>query len=201
MSPLYPIAKFLPRHVLDTIYKTYVRPYFDYCDCIYDGHLTISDELRLERLQNRAARLVTNALPRTSTTKLLLEIGWDKLKARRKVHRLLLYRRLKDDAAQIPSYIRNMIPDARQQDTGRALRNASLLTIPHSRTSAYQRSFIPQTSQHWNQLPHTIQTSQSHKQFKQGILLLHGTAQPPHYFTLGTKLGNTLHTQIRLGMS
>ena len=25
--------------------------------------------------------------------------------------------------------------------------------------------------------------------------------QPSHYFTLGTKVGNTLHTQIRLGMS
>ena len=201
LSPLYPIVKFLPRQVLDTIYKTYIRPYFDYCDCIYDGHLTISDELRLERLQNRAARLVTNTLPRTSTNKLRLELGWDSLKTRRKTHRLILYRQLKDDTTCIPDYIRNMITEVRRQDTGRVLRNANHLTIPHSQTSRYQRSFIPETSRHWNSLPLTIQSCQNRKEFKQNIELLYSTPQPSKYFTLGTKLGNTLHTQIRLGMS
>jgi len=201
LSPLYPIAKFLPRQVLDTIYKTYIRPHFDYCDCIYDGHLTISDELRLERLQNRAARIVTNTLPRTSTNKLRLELGWDSLKTRRKIHRLQLYRKLKDNSTHIPDYIRHMIPEARRQDTGRVLRNADQLTVPHSRTSSYQRSFIPNTSRNWNSLPHCIQSCQSRKQFEQNVKSLHSIPPPSHYLTLGTKLGNTLHTQIRLGMS
>lgn len=201
LSPLYPIAKFLPRQVLDIIYKTYIRPHFDYCDCIYDGHLTISDELRLERLQNRAARIVTSTLPRTSTNKLRLELGWDSLKTRRKVHRLMLYRKLKDKTTQIPDYITNMIPEPRRRDTGRVLRNADQLTVPHSRTSSYQRSFIPNTSRNWNSLPHSIQSCQSRKQFEQNVKSLHGIPQPSHYFTLGTKKGNTLHTQLRMGMS
>ena len=201
LSPLYPIAKFLPREVLDIIYKTYVRLPFDYCDCIYDGHLTIHDELRLERPQNRSARLVTNTLRRTSTDKLRLELGWDSLKTRRKIHRLLLYRQLKDDAPHIPDYLKDMIPEDRRQGTGRILRNENHRTIPRSRTSHYQRSFIPDTSRHWNQLPHEVRSCQESKKFKQHIKLLHSTPQPSHYFTLGTKVGNTLHTQIRLGMS
>ena len=199
--PYIQFAKFLPREVLDIIYKTYVRPHFDYCDCIYDGHLTIHDELRLERLQNRSARLVTNTLRRTSTDKLRLELGWDSLKTRRKIHRLILYRQLKDDAPHIPDYLKNMIPEDRRQGTGRILRNENHRTIPHSRTSHYQRSFIPDTSRHWNQLPHEVRSCQESKKFKQHIKLLHSTPQPSHYFTLGTKVGNTLHTQIRLGMS
>ena len=54
ISPLYPIAQHLPRHILDQIYKTYVRPHFDHCDTIYDGHITIRDSTRLETIQNRA---------------------------------------------------------------------------------------------------------------------------------------------------
>ena len=59
LSPLYAIAKHIPKNVLDNIYKTYIRPHFDYCDAIYDGHITAQDSAKLETLQNRAARLVT----------------------------------------------------------------------------------------------------------------------------------------------
>ena len=178
-----------------------MRPLFDYCDSIYDGHLTISDELRLERLQNRAARLVTGALPRTSTNKLRQELGWDRLQTRRKIHRLTLYRQLQADETSIPDYIRSMIPSVREHSTGRALRNQNQHTVPYSRTCTYQRSFIPNTSRQWNMLPRALRSCKESKQFKQNITLLYSSPQPSHYFTLGKKLGNALHTQLRLGMS
>ena len=53
LGPIYPIAKFLPRKILDNIYSTYIRPHFDYCDIIYDGNLTSTDVARLQSLQNR----------------------------------------------------------------------------------------------------------------------------------------------------
>ena len=86
MSPLYPIASKLSREILANLYTTYIRPYFDYCDIVYDGHLTAYDERRLETAQNRAARLTTGALYRTSTDKLRLELGWDRLSTRREIH-------------------------------------------------------------------------------------------------------------------
>ena len=88
LSPLYPVAHYLPRHILDQIYKIYIRPYFDYCDTIFDGHITIQDATKLETLQNRAARLTTGSLFRTSSDKLRLELGWEKLSTRRQMHKL-----------------------------------------------------------------------------------------------------------------
>ena len=90
LSPLYPIARYIPRPILDQIYKTYIRPHFDYCDSVYDGHITIQDATRLETLQNRSGRLVTGAMFRTSTDKLLQDLGWDKLSARRTIHKLTI---------------------------------------------------------------------------------------------------------------
>ena len=52
LSPLYTVASALPRPLLEHIYVTYVRPHFDYCDAIFDGHITAHDEHRLETLQN-----------------------------------------------------------------------------------------------------------------------------------------------------
>ena len=52
LGPIYPIAKFLPRAVLNDIYITYLRPLFDYCDIIYDGNSTLTDSARLHTLQN-----------------------------------------------------------------------------------------------------------------------------------------------------
>ena len=125
----------------------YVRPHFNYCDIICDrhlndGHLTISDKLRPERLQNRAARLVTGALPRTSTNKLKQEFVWVRLQTRRKIHRLTLYRQLQADATHMPDYIRSTIPSAREYSTGRALRNQNQHTVSYSRTCIYQSSLI-----------------------------------------------------------
>ena len=42
LSPLYSVARFLPRDVLVQIYTTNIEPLFDYCDVIYDKQLTMT---------------------------------------------------------------------------------------------------------------------------------------------------------------
>ena len=59
LSPLYQIASYVPRRELLQIYITYVQPHLDYCSAVYDGNLTTFDSRRLEKAQNRAARLIT----------------------------------------------------------------------------------------------------------------------------------------------
>ena len=147
LSPLYAIAKHLPRHILEQIYKTYIRPHFDHCDTIYDGHLTIRDSTRLETAQNRAARLTTGTLFRTSSDKLRTELGWDKLTTRRKIHRLTLYHKLNAHGSHnTPSYITTILPHTRAHDTNRALRNSSHHTRTQTRTTTFHsctRSLFP----------------------------------------------------------
>ena len=201
LSPLYPIAHHLPRNTLDAIYKTYVRPYLDYCDTIYDGHITIHDTMRLETFQNRAARLTTGALFRTSSDKLHKELGWDKLKTRRELHRLLLYHKLATSESQnVPNYIISLMPRSRQQDTNRSLRNAGHHSQPHVGTTKHQRTFFTLTGKQWNHLPGSIRTL-PYKDFKKKITEHLCIDKPPPYYLHGTKALNTMHTRIRLNMT
>lgn len=200
LSPLYPIAQYLPRTILDQIYKTYIRPHFDYCDTVYDGHITIQDATRLETLQNRAGRLVTGALFRTPTEKLLADLGWDKLTIRRRIHKLLLYRKLNNPNQQSPNYIQTIMPATRAVDTGRALRNALAHTLPQNRTTAFQKSFFITTGKQWNQL-HDETRSLPFTSFKRDISGQLGVLSPPNFYTVGSKTGNILHTRLRTGMS
>ena len=201
LSPLYAIARHLPRQTLDEIYKIYVRPHFDYCDTIYDGHITIQDATRLETLQNRAARLTTGTLFRTPTDKLRLELGWDKLTTRRKVHRLTLYHKLTTQENQtIPNYITNLVPHTRAHDTNRTLRNANHHTLTQSHTTTHQRSFFNLTGNEWNKLPNSTREL-SHSSFKKQITKQLCIPKPPYYYSHGSKTSNILHTRLRTGMS
>ena len=197
LSPLYPIARHIQRDTLRQIYTTYVLPHFDYCDIIYDGHITVRDELRLEKVQRRAARLVTGTPLRTSTDRLRLDLGWDTLKTRRKNHKLLFFHTLNTTAHRQPEYIRHILPQTRIRNTGRTLRNQNTLTLPTNRTTSFQHSFIPATTRLWNTLPNTLKTQTSRKKFSKGIHNLFSTPKPKPYFSFGTKISNTYHTMIR----
>ena len=200
ISPLYSISKHIPRQILDQIYKIYVRPHFDYCDIIYDGHITIKDATRLETLQNRAARLVTGGLFRTTTDKLLAELGWERLTTRRRLHRLTFYHKLNDSGQHCPSYITELIPNTRTQDTKRQLRNANMHTLTSTRTSSYHRSYFPTTGAQWNKLTDTTKQLK-HTTFKKHLREQLGVSDPPRYYTLGTKMGNILHSRLRMNLS
>lgn len=200
LSPLYPIAQYLPRPILDEIYKTYVRPHFDYCDTIYDGHITIHDATRLETLQNRAARLTTGALFRTPSDKLRQELGWDKLTTRRQIHRLALYHKLSLPESKAPNYITEIMPHTRLQETNRTLRNAQTHTQERPYTTSYQRSFFIKTNKEYNQLSDTVRKL-SQNTFKKHLAKHLGLSRPTEYYSLGSKKGNILHMRLRNEMS
>ena len=201
LGPIYPLAKFLSRPILNNIYTTYIRPYFDYCDIIYDGNLTISDSIRLQTLQNRCARLVTGALFRSPTTALLKDLGWERLETRRLIHKLLFFHRLYYDHPPLPVYVKNMLTDTRQDATGLRLRNANLLSIPPTKLSSFNRSYIPSTIRQWNFLPEDMRNIESRSYFARQVWQRFGTPEPPPLNSYGTKTGNTHHTRLRLGLT
>lgn len=200
LSPIYPVAKFLTRSVLDQIYKTYVRPHFDYCDIIYDGHITTYDAIRLERLQNRAARLVTWTHFRTPTDKLKEDLGWENLETRRKMHKLGFLHNLLNNP-NIPQYIKNLIPLTRQNETERPLRNSEMRTILEHNTLSFKKSFLPSTIELWNRLSPDVRSTTSKKPFRHKINHVFGAPQPPGYYLIGPKKENSLLTRLRVGMS
>jgi hypothetical protein len=69
---------------LMNVYRAIVEPYFDYCCIIWDG---ISDylALKLQKLQNRAARIITGTDYSRRSSDILNELGWEKLSERRQM--------------------------------------------------------------------------------------------------------------------
>ena len=61
---------FVHNETLHTIYKALIQPYFDYCSPLWDNCGVLLKE-KLQRFQNRAARVVTGAKFDVSSSELL----------------------------------------------------------------------------------------------------------------------------------
>ena len=70
------------------------------------------------------------------------EIGWEDLKTRRAIHKLLLYFKIVNNLC--PSYLVDLLPLLVSERTNYSLRTASNYSIFASRTDRYKRSFFPQ---------------------------------------------------------
>ena len=77
------IRPFVSMHTAVEIYKGLIEPHFDYCSAFWDG---LSQQLsdKLQKLQNRAARVITKSSRYDASSRQLLNfLGWDNLSIRR----------------------------------------------------------------------------------------------------------------------
>ena len=75
-------VKMLKRNTLDMLYKITVRSVIDYALPVYAHNLKLTELARLDRIQYRAAKLVTGALHFTNKEKLNSELGWENFQTR-----------------------------------------------------------------------------------------------------------------------
>ena len=80
----------LTRRSLHRVYFTYIRSIMEYAGLVWAGG-NITDLDRLEMVQKDAARVVTGATARCSTTLLMGDTGWLTLSCIRRNHRLALF--------------------------------------------------------------------------------------------------------------
>ena len=66
---------FLPQETLKTLYKGIVEPHFQYC-CSVCGCAGSNELTQLQKLQNRAARILTNSSVDTPGRLLIDRLGW-----------------------------------------------------------------------------------------------------------------------------
>ena len=67
---------FLPKQTLKTLYTGVVKPHFQYC-CFVWGCCGSAEINQLQKLQNRATRIVTNSSFDTQSRPLIKELGWN----------------------------------------------------------------------------------------------------------------------------
>ena len=76
------LQNLLPGAALITLYKSFIRPYLDYDDIIYEQGFNSSFQEKLESIQYNASLAITGAIRGTSKEKLYNELGFESLHAR-----------------------------------------------------------------------------------------------------------------------
>jgi hypothetical protein len=174
-----------------------ICPILEYGDIICDGAAEIQLK-RLETVQRHAGLTCTGAYRHTKHEKLLDELGWPPLSTRRKHHRLNAMFKIQKGLA--PEYLRNQCPPLTRDRTTYNLRSGMNISTPQIRTSAYQKSFYPQTITDWNQLDQETREIRSINTFKELQITKCGFKTNKLYQDNSTKAAIN-HTRIRLGLS
>ena len=81
----------LPRTLLVTIYKFFVRPHLDFEDILYDHTFNNSFHEKLELIQYNAALALTSAIRSSSGEKLYQELGFESLQQQQWYQKLCLF--------------------------------------------------------------------------------------------------------------
>jgi hypothetical protein len=158
---------FVPDTTLQFIFNSLVQPHFDYCCVVWDNcNKTLAD--KLQKLQNRAARVLTFFSYDTKADYLFEKLGWKKLECQRKFQKaVMVYKSLNDLA---PDYLNSMFIDRyRSSVTNYSLRDTeSKLAIPKPRTNYLKNSFSYSGAVLWNSLPIELRQANTINKFRSG---------------------------------
>ena len=153
----------LPRKLLITIYRAFLRPLIDYGDIIYDQSQNESFCEKFESVQYKAALAITGAIQGSSRRKLYQKLELESLKSRRWYRRLCCMYKI---IIKKPHYLTNFIPKSHQSFR---TRTNSIPTF-YCQTDCYKNSFFPSALSDWFQFDAVIRNSESIAIFKSRLL-------------------------------
>ena len=186
----------LSRKTLNHMYKSFILPHFDYCDIIYDNCTQYLSD-KLENLHLEAIRTIVGAVRGTSHQKLYEESGFTSLGERRKRHKLIFFHKIVHNAC--PSYLSERCPPLVAQINHYHRRRPLERHIPRCRTDLYSKSFFPEATRLYNELPDDVKTIPSIGSLKH--FLNQSDPIVPLYYYGDNRSKEIWHTRLRLGMS
>ena len=155
--------KILPQETLSQIYSGIVEPHFRYC-CSVWGSCGESRRLTLQKLQNRAARIVTNSSYDAPADALIQRLNWpDIAEIIKRETATIVYKSLN---GLVPTYLSDIFLKNSSRGTVK-LRNSEYdLHIPLFKTSNGQKSFSYRGVNVWNSLEPEVKQAPSLFAFK-----------------------------------
>jgi hypothetical protein len=156
------LRRIVPIDTLKLLYNAIVQPHFDYGDIIFDT-ANVNDKARLQKLQSRAARLITGSGPRESRNTMFKQLGWLSLQNRTLWHRYIMIYKCRNNMA--PTYLTDCF---NQNDTHHEhdTRHSGNLRATLSTTEYYHKSFTVSGPTLWNNLPQDIKICNTLNRFK-----------------------------------
>ena len=140
---------FLPEETLKTLYTGIIEPHFRYC-CLVWGCSGVTEINQLQKLRNRAARIVTGSSFDTPCQPLIKELGWKTIdQLITSETNIMVFKSLHELA---PQYMCNLFTRAPQL-TSRYLRNTLTdLRLPKKNSKTGQKCFSFRGAKAWNDL-------------------------------------------------
>ena len=144
---------------------SFITSKLDYCNSLLYG-LPNSDLLKLQRIQNAAARLVTNSHRFCHITPVLRDLHWLPVKLRIQYKILLITFKALHNLA--PAYVKELITVKPSTKYSLRSNNSLLLSVPVARTykTLGDRAFSYSSPHLWNSLPQSIRNISSLQSFK-----------------------------------
>ena len=142
-------------------YTSLVRPLVEFACMAWDPYHSTQSH-RLEMVQRRAARYVTNRHHnRSSVSDMISHLNWKSLEERRKNARLAMLYKMTNNMVNIDTEER-LIPPNRYS---RNMHQRSFRVFYH-RSDFRKESFFPRTIRDWNALPPAVASAESLGVFK-----------------------------------
>ena len=137
------------KHISSKVSNSLVQPYFDYCDVVWgDCSKTRAD--KLQKLQNRAAWIITRADYSIRSSDVLNSLEWSNLEERRKRHLLVaMFKIFNNDC---PTYLREQFHRTSEIHDYNLRGSNYDLQLPLHKTNFLKRSFSYRGAMAWNQL-------------------------------------------------
>ena len=172
------IRKYLSRSVTESLVHAFITSRIDYCNSLLYG-LPNSHIMKLQRIQNAAARLVTGTPRFCHVTPLLFHLHWLPISYRIKFKILLLT--FKCLYGQAPNYLIDFITTKKQSKYSLRSNESIFLELPCIKThpTLGDRAFQSAAPYLWNALPSEIRNMKTLDTFK--------TAVKTHFFNLAFK--------------
>ena len=166
ISALRRLKEFADKQTLLSVYNAIVRPYFDYCCEVWDV-FGETESKRLQKLQNRAARIILNMSNDIDHSVALQALGWKPLKTERKKSKAKIMYKLLNKMG--PKSLSNLFT-YKGEVTNYKLRNiSSSPCLPQPRTNNMKKSFVYDGAHLWNSIPKEIRESKSFSSFRKKI--------------------------------
>ena len=146
------VRDFLDHDTLVTMYESLILPHLDYGCVVWDG-LDKGLSTRVQKLQNRAARIITRSSYDVRSTDILATLGWETLEKRRSNMKKKLMTKIMNGKA--PKYLEDLFRPS-QSNTALVLRDSeNKLAVPQPKTDCFKQSFSYSGALLWNNVTAT----------------------------------------------
>ena len=151
------IRHLIPRAILHLIYQALIQPHFDYCNIVW-GNCGITLQNKLQKLENRAASVLTYSNYDVDAGHLFKLLGWKfSLPAISKSY----------DDLQVSARVGSKLRYFERWEIAYNLRGSeNKLDVTLPRTNYYKNSFGYSGAILWNSLPRNVREAESLGQFK-----------------------------------